>query len=73
MERKVRILICSMILGLMVTGCMVVPEILQTDTADVSAAAEPAEVYAWWSLTYEAPNPEKLPVEVRFQWLKGLE
>ncbi len=42
MERKVRILICSMILGLMVTGCMVVPEILQTDTADVSAAAEPA-------------------------------
>ena len=38
-----------------------------------TAAAEPAEVYAWWSLTYETPNPEKLPVKVRFQWLKGLE
>lgn len=73
MERKVRILICSMVLGLMVTGCMVVPEILQTETAEVAEMAEPVETYAWWSLTYEMPNPEKLPVKIRFQWLKGLE
>ena len=71
--RKVKILICSMVLGLMLTGCMVVPEILQTETADVAAQAEPVKTYAWWSLTYETPNPEKLPVKVRFQWLKGLE
>lgn len=25
--------------------------------------------YAWWSLTYERPNPQKLPVKVRFRWL----
>lgn len=73
MDRKVRILICSMLLGLMVTGCMVVPEILQTETADVAVMEEPTAAYAWWSLTYETPNPEKLPVKVRFQWLKGLE
>lgn len=73
MERKIKILICSMILGLMLTGCMVVPEILQTETADVAEMTEPVETYAWWSLTYETPNPEKLPVKVRFEWLKGLE
>lgn len=113
MERKVKILLFSVILGLMLTGCMVVPEILQTDTADVTGhakrsvtsdyeemaeaadpvetagsadatghagaegTADPAEeavgLYAWWSLMYERPNPEKLPVKVRFQWLKGLE
>lgn len=73
MERKIKILICSMILGLMMTGCMVVPEILQTETADVAEMTEPVETYAWWSLTYETPNPEKLPVKVRFEWLKGLE
>lgn len=73
MERKIKILICSMILGLMMTGCMVVPEILQTETADVAEITEPVETYAWWSLTYETPNPEKLPVKVRFEWLKGLE
>lgn len=28
---------------------------------------------AWWSMMYEMPNPEQLPVRVRFQWLKGLE
>ncbi len=73
MGKKARILICSMVLGLMMTGCMVVPEILQTETADVAGLAEPAKTVAWWSLTCETPNPEKLPVKVRLQWLKGLE
>lgn len=73
MERKIKILICSVVLGFMMTGCMVVPEILQTETEDVAEMTEPVEVYAWWSLTCEMPNPEKLPVKVRFQWLKGLE
>ncbi len=36
-------------------------------------AAKPVKTIAWWSLTYELPNPEKLPVKVRFQYLKGLE
>lgn len=73
MTKKVKILICSIVLGLTLTGCMVVPEILQTETADVVGLAEPVKTVAWWSLTYEKPNPEQLPVRVRFQWLKGLE
>ncbi len=33
-----------------------------------SSAPEPQTV-AWWSLTYERPNPERLPVEVRWRWM----
>lgn len=29
----------------------------------------PVRTYAWWSLLYERPNPQRLPVRVRFRWL----
>lgn len=28
---------------------------------------------AWWSLLYERPNPERLPVRVEWKWAKGLD
>lgn len=28
---------------------------------------------AWWTLFYERPNPERLPVRVEFRLAKGLE
>ena len=28
---------------------------------------------AWWTLLTERPNPDRLPVKVRFRWVKGLE
>lgn len=57
-----------MMFGLGVTGCLMIPRALQTETT-----AEPVRTVAWWSVMYEMPNPEHLPVKVRFQWLKGLE
>lgn len=68
MRKKLLILLCSVLLGLGITGCMVIPA-AQT----IPLAEEPARTVAWWSLMYEMPNPEGLPVKVRFQWLKGLE
>ena len=52
---------------------MVLPEIFEEGAAERAVLSEPVKTMAWWSLTYEMPNPEKLPVQVRFQWLKGLE
>lgn len=68
MRRNIWILLCSMLFGLGVTGCLMIPRGTQAETA-----AEPARTVAWWSVMYETPNPERLPVQVRFQWLKGLE
>lgn len=73
MRRRIGIFVCSVLAGLAVAGCMVIPEIQQVDTADVAELSEPVKTMAWWSLTCEMPNPEKLPVKVRFQYLKGLE
>ncbi len=73
MRRRIGILVCSVVTGLMAAGGMVIPEIQQVDTAEVAELSEPVKTMAWWSLTYELPNPEKLPVKVRFQYLKGLE
>ena len=73
MRRRIGILVCSVVTGLMAAGCMVIPEIQQVDTAEVAELSEPVKTMTWWSLTYELPNPEKLPVKVRFQYLKGLE
>lgn len=64
MKRNIGILLCSMMLGFSVTGCLVIPRALRQEQA--------VEV-AWWSTMYEMPNPEHLPVQVRFHWLKGLE
>ena len=77
MRRRIGIFVCSVLAGVMASGCMMIPEVLQADTEDVAEAGlldqEPVMTVAWWSLTCEMPNPEKLPVKVQFQWLKGLE
>ncbi len=73
MRRKAGILLCSVFIGLSAAGCMVLPEIFEEGAAERAVLSEPVKTMAWWSLTYEMPNPEKLPVQVRFQWLKGLE
>ncbi len=77
MRRRIGIFVCSVLAGVMATGCMMIPEVLQVDTAEVAQTGmpdhEPVMTMAWWSLTYEMPNPEKLPVKVQFQCLKGLE
>lgn len=66
MRRRAGILLCSLLLGFGAAGCMTLPYIFEEKD-------QPAQTVAWWSLTCEMPNPEKLPVSVRFQWLKGLE
>lgn len=70
MRRRAVILLCSVLLGAVITGGMLLPERKEEEN---TAQEEPGEVYAWWSLTCETPNPDRLPVRVRFQWLKGLE
>lgn len=66
MRKRARILFCSLLLGFAAAGCLALPEALEEQD-------EAVRTVAWWSLTCEMPNPEKLPVSVRFQWLKGLE
>ena len=73
MRRKAGILLCAMLLGVSAAGCLALSGIAQEGSAKNAELAAPAETVAWWSLTCEMPNPEKLPVQVRFQWLKGLE
>lgn len=124
MYRSVRILLCSLIFGLCVTGCMLIAnrqETLgeskagqevsreQTEAAqeipreskvsqgtsleqagetsqeasrnqsgpgqhvESSQEKEKGTQVAWWSLIYERPNPEQLPVRIHFRWAKGLE
>lgn len=68
MRRKIWILLCSLMFGLGVTGCLVIPRAVQEERV-----SEPVRTMAWWSVMYETPNPEHLPVQIRFQWLKGLE
>ncbi len=54
------------------TGGLVYGYYTQTEEI-VCEVQEIEEQYAWWSLMYERPNPKGLPVQVHFQWLKGLE
>ena len=72
MCRKMWMLVCSIVIGLFLTASMVY--VYQEGLLEAEEEVqEMQEEYAWWSLTYELPNPEKLPVKVRFQYLKGLE
>lgn len=87
MHKNVLILLCSMLFGLGVTGCLFIPRAVHAGLLDDSTVLfsdsmekeesedrnEPVRTIAWWSVMYEAPNPERLPVQVRLQWLKGLE
>lgn len=72
MRRKMWRLLCSMLIGLFLTTGMVY--MYQEGFLEVEDGVQQMQAeYAWWSLTYDRPNPEQLPVRVRFQWLKGLE
>ncbi len=72
MCRKIMILLCSMIFGFCVTGCLFLP--LAGEAGSLAdRTPQPVCSVSWWSLMYEPPNPEKLPVQIRFRWLKGLE
>lgn len=70
MKRRILILLCCTLLGATAAGCMMMTEIYG---GEAGAQAPAGRSMAWWSLTCEVPNPERLPVQVRFQWLKGLE
>ena len=72
MCRKMWMLVCSIVIGLCLTASMVY--VYQEGLLEAEEEVqEMQEEYAWWSLTYDRPNPEQLPVHVRFWWLKGLE
>lgn len=72
MRRKMWRLLCSMFIGLFLTAGVVYG--YQEGFWEVEEEVQQMqEEYAWWSLTYDRPNPEQLPVRVHFQWLKGLE
>lgn len=52
------------------------PTVQPSEEERSESSVQPLEAeytVAWWSMMYEMPNPEQLPVRVRFQWLKGLE
>lgn len=72
-RRAAGILAASALLGMAAAGCMTLPQMSQEGREEAAELSDPTEILAWWSLTCELPNPEKLPVKVRFQWLKGLE
>lgn len=72
MRKKMWRLLCSMLIGLFLTASMVY--MYQEGFLEVEDGVQQMqEEYAWWSLTYDRPNPKQLPVRVHFQWLKGLE
>ncbi len=74
MSRKIRISVCALVLAAALAGTFLLPA--AAEEKRVGAGVQPSEAeytVAWWSMMYEMPNPEQLPVRVRFQWLKGLE
>jgi len=62
MRKKVLILVCALLLGISIAVWQL-PE----------KKEEPERTVAWWSLLYEKPNPDQLPVQVRFKWIKNLD
>ena len=62
MKKEMLIVLCSILLGMGTIGYAAHTEV---------QISEPC--MAWWSLLYERPNPDRLPVRVQFRWLKGLE
>ena len=73
MKRKIRILVDSVLLSILLTACVVFYEKPVKMPCSGDASASPTCVVAWWSSMYERPNPEHLPVRVCFRLLKGLE
>ena len=62
MRRECLIILCAFLLGMSSVG--------YAARANMKNAAP---CIAWWSLLYERPNPDRLPVRVHFLWAKGLE
>lgn len=60
MKRGILLFLSTMLLGMSSVGNLEFPK-------------QEKQELAWWSLTCERPNPEKLPVQIQFKWLKGLE
>lgn len=74
MSRRIRMFLCALVLCICAAGAVLIPECLAEEPVRRDAPVPEAEyTVAWWSMMYEMPNPERLPVRVRFQWLKGLE
>jgi hypothetical protein len=36
-------------------------------TVPAQRASDPVQTLSWWTLLYEWPNPERLPVKIRFR------
>ena len=45
------------------------PEILEQNM--VPGAPDPSEKLSWWTLLYERPNPDRLPVKVNLWFAKS--
>lgn len=87
MSRKGRIFMCAGVLAAALAGTFLIPAAAEEERVEPAvqpsseegrseSSIQPLEAeytVAWWSMMYEMPNPEQLPVRVRFQWLKGLE
>lgn len=60
MKRDMVILLLACLIGLAAMECVnEANQVRQTSTV------------AWWTLLYEQPNPEHLPVKVDFWWRNG--
>ncbi len=62
MRKRILILLCSISIGLCGAACLCRAE-----------RQRPIGRVAWWSLLYDRPNPDRLPVQIRFKWVKGLD
>ena len=63
MRRILLVLLCFLILGVGTVRW----------TIRVCGYCPEPRAVAWWTLLMERPNPDRLPVKVHFQWVKGLE
>lgn len=62
MRRNIAVLVLFLLIGLGVAECV-----------REGTSVQPAATVAWWTLLYEQPNPEHLPVKVKFSLLNGVE
>ena len=60
MKRDMVILLLACLIGLTAMACV-----------NEANQVRPTSTVAWWTLLYEQPNPEHLPVKVDFWWRNG--
>ena len=63
MRKLFAVLVLLLALGIGSMQCL--------ECAGASLSAE--KELSWWTVFYERPNPERLPVKVHFRLVKGLE